>query len=84
MKNDKNIKREYEKQVHNITDEYHNGIGFYLISILFPLFYQWSLEYAKCIPLQRGKDPSKKSGILGMTLNCIWWWDSCSENLRSE
>ena len=27
--------------------------------------------------------PQKKDGVLGMTLNCIWWWGSNSGDLRS-
>ena len=36
-----------------------------------------SLEYANCI-LSRGVRSFQKRGVLGMTLNCIWWWGSNS------
>ena len=37
-------------------------------------------------PLQNSKiyqPPPKKKKFTGMTLNCIWWWDSSSEDLVS-
>ena len=37
----------------------------------------WGLEYADCIPLQRGKTFSlKKKCVLDIALNCIRWWGS--------
>ena len=37
--------------------------------------YRWGLEYTKWIPSK------KKSCVLDMTLNCIWWWVSSSRAL---
>ena len=37
---------------------------------------QQGLEYTD-YPLQESKTPSKR-GVLGMTRNCTWWWDSSS------
>ena len=34
-------------------------------------------------PLQRSRSSSKR-GILCITLNCIWWWESSSKFLGSE
>ena len=33
-------------------------------------------------PLQRDKTSTQR-GVLGITLNCIWWWGSNSESLGS-
>ena len=45
------------------------------------------IEYADCILCKRSKtSPTQKrlEGVLDMTLNCIWWWGTCSEYLESE
>ena len=53
-----------------------------------PLIYfpplHWSLEYTVCI-LCRGEKPSPptKRVAVSMTLNCVWWWGSNSEDLGS-
>ena len=44
-----------------------------------------SAEIRTCwlCPFQRGNVHHKKRGILGPTLNCIWWWASSSGALGS-
>ena len=42
------------------------------------LLSQQSLQYADYIPCRVITHTPKKRGVLNMTLNCIWWWGSCS------
>ena len=41
-----------------------------------------SFEYTDCIPCT-GIRPRPKTGVSSMTLNCVWFWGSCSGDLRS-
>ena len=44
------------------------------------------LEYTKCVLCRGVISPPhtlKKRDVLGMTLNCIWWWGSRSWDLQS-
>ena len=60
---------------------YHHDIA-HVFKILFMILpCQWGLEYTNSI-LCRGVGPSKRF-VLGMKLNCIWWWDFCSGDLAS-
>ena len=45
-------------------------------------------EYADCKPRRKvrptpPKNKKTKVVVLGITINCIWWWGSCSEDLGS-
>ena len=44
-------------------------------SVLYPPCWG-SIKYANCITIKNGKVYITKIGVLGMTLNCIWWWGS--------
>ena len=42
----------------------------------------WGFKYNDCTPY-KGIRPSPKMCVLGMTLNCIWWWGSTTGDLGS-
>ena len=47
---------------------------------------RWCLEFADCIISKGIRPPTlkKREGVvLGMTLNCVWWWGSSSRDLES-
>ena len=51
-------------------------------SIVTLILWRTVLEYADGTPYREVRRPNK-SLILDMTLDCIWWWDSCSWALEN-
>ena len=64
----------------NCEKNTHAHIFVSVHKILFTSAWWQDLKYTNCIPWKGV--PSTKKGVLGMTLNCIWWWGSSSEDVR--
>ena len=56
----------------------HLYLNFLFLQSFLP--YWLGLEYVNYIPCWEVRS-SPKSSVLGMTLNCIWWWGSSSGGL---
>ena len=54
------------------------------IPLFLAIIFCWqSLEYVDYILCWGVRNLLEKNGLLGMTLNCIWWWGSRSWDLRT-
>ena len=52
------------------------ALGWYAIKLNHVTQSAGVVEFTDCISM-KGYDAHASTIVMDMTLNCIWWWDSC-------